>query len=177
MLAMTRPSFFMPVHGEAVHLRAHADLAEKVGVPHKNIFIVDNGDTLEMRDGKVKRGQPVESGVVYVDGLRIGDTDPVVLRDRQKLANDGMVTVVVTISPKHGRIEGVQFSSRGVSFSLDDEFMLDANESILRTIEKGTFNFTSGTDAIRKAVRDSLSSFLWNRTHTRPMIIPVVMEV
>ena len=177
MLAMTRPTYFMPVHGEAVHLRAHAELAEKVGIPHKNIFLLDNGDTLEVRDGKARLGKPVESGVVYVDGLRIGDTDPVVLRDRQKLANDGMVTAVVTVSPKHSRIEGVQFSARGVSFAVDDEFMLDANEAILRTIEKGSFNFTTGTDAIRKAVRDSLSNFLWNRAHTRPMIIPVVMEV
>ncbi len=177
MLAMTRPTYFMPVHGEAVHLRAHAELAEKMGIPSKNVFILDNGDTLEMREGKVKVGKPVESGVVYVDGLRIGDTDPVVLRDRQKLANDGMVTVVATISPKHSCIEGIQFSARGVSFTIDDEFLVDANEAILRTIEKGSFNFTSGTDAIRKAVRDSLSNFLWNRAHTRPMIIPVVMEV
>lgn len=177
MLAMTHPSYFMPVHGEAVHLRAHADLGEKVGIPRDRIFVLDNGDTLEMRDGQVKVGAPVESGVVYVDGLRIADADPVVLRDRQKLANDGLVTVVVTVSPKHGRVEGIEFSSRGVSFSTDDEFTVDANEAILRTIEKGSFNFTTGTDAVRKAVRDSLTNFLWNRTHSRPMIIPVVMEV
>ena len=89
MLAMARPTYFMPVHGEAVHLRAHAKLGEKMGIPRDNIFVIDNGDSLEMRAGKVKRGRAVESGVVYVDGLRIGDTDPIVLRDRQKLANDG----------------------------------------------------------------------------------------
>ena len=178
MLAMARPTYFMPVHGEAVHLRAHAKLGEKMGVPRDRIFILDNGDSLEMRDGKVKRGRSVESGVVYVDGLRIGDTDPIVLRDRQKLANDGMVTVVATMSTKRKKIEAIELSGRGVSFTIDDEFSSDASDSILKMIDKGSFNFTSsGTDALRKAVRDSLSSFIWNRTHTRPMIIPVVMEV
>lgn len=178
MLAMARPTYFMPVHGEAVHLRAHAKLGEKMGIPRDNIFVIDNGDSLEMRAGKVKRGRAVESGVVYVDGLRIGDTDPIVLRDRQKLANDGMVTVVATMSTKHKKIEAIEVSGRGVSFTIDDEFTSDASDSIMKMIEKGSFNFTSsGTDALRKAVRDSLSNFIWNRTHTRPMIIPVVMEV
>lgn len=178
MLAMARPTYFMPVHGEAVHLRAHAKLGEKMGIPRDNIFVIDNGDSLEMRAGKVKRGRAVESGVVYVDGLRIGDTDPIVLRDRQKLANDGMVTVVATMSTKRKIIEAIEVSGRGVSFTIDDEFTSDASDSIMKMIEKGSFNFTSsGTDALRKAVRDSLSNFIWNRTHTRPMIIPVVMEV
>ncbi|WP_415962803.1 ribonuclease J [Collinsella tanakaei] len=178
MLAMARPTYFMPVHGEAVHLRAHAKLGEKMGIPRDNIFVIDNGDSLEMRAGKVKRGRAVESGVVYVDGLRIGDTNPIVLRDRQKLANDGMVTVVATMSTKRKKIEAIEVSGRGVSFTIDDEFTSDASDSIMKMIEKGSFNFTSsGTDALRKAVRDSLSNFIWNRTHTRPMIIPVVMEV
>ena len=178
MLAMARPSYFMPVHGEAVHLRAHAALGRKMGIPADHIFILDNGDTLEMRGGVVKLGTPVESGVVYVDGLRIGDTDPIVLRDRQKLANDGMVTAVAIVSLKRKKIDAVEFSSRGVSFTIDDEFAHDAQEAIIKVIEKGKFNFTSsGTDALRKAVRDSVSNFIWNRTKTRPMIIPVVMEV
>ena len=178
MLAMARPTYFMPVHGEAVHLRAHAKLGEKMGIPRDNIFVIDNGDSLEMRAGKVKRGRAVESGVVYVDGLRIGDTDPIVLRDRQKLANDGMVTAVAIVSLKHKKIEAIEFSGRGVSFAIDDQFSEDASAAIMKTIEKGKFSFTSsGSDAIRKAVRDSLSNFIWSRTRTRPMIIPVVMEV
>ena len=178
MLAMCKPTYFMPVHGEAVHLRAHAELARKMGLADDHIFILDNGDTLEMRGGVVKRGVPVESGIVYVDGLRIGDTDPIVLRDRQKLANDGMVTAVAIVSLKHKKIEAIEFSGRGVSFAIDEEFSDDASAAILKTIEKGKFSFTSsGTDALRKAVRDSLSNFIWSRTRTRPMIIPVVMEV
>lgn len=178
LMAMAKPTYFMPVHGEAVHLRAHAQLARKMGIKDDHIFILDNGDTLEMRGGIVKRGTPVESGVVYVDGLRIGDTDPIVLRDRQKLANDGMVTAVAIVSLKHKKIEVIEFSGRGVSFAIDDQFSEDASASIMKTIEKGKFSFTSsGSDAIRKAVRDSLSNFIWSRTRTRPMIIPVVMEV
>lgn len=178
LMAMAKPTYFMPVHGEAVHLRAHAQLARKMGLKDDHIFILDNGDTLEMRGGIVKRGTPVESGVVYVDGLRIGDTDPIVLRDRQKLANDGMVTAVAIVSLKHKKIEAIEFSGRGVSFAIDDHFSEDASASIMKTIEKGKFSFTSsGSDAIRKAVRDSLSNFIWSRTRTRPMIIPVVMEV
>ena len=178
MLGMAKPTYFMPVHGEAVHLRAHAQLAQKMCIPDDRIFIMDNGDSLEMRDGKVKRGRAVESGVVYVDGLRIGDTDPIVLRDRQKLANDGMVTIVATMSTKRKRIEGIELSARGVSFTIDDEFTRDVTDTIMKMVEKGSFNFTSsGTEALRKAVRDSLSNFIWNRTKTRPMIIPVVMEV
>lgn len=178
LMAMAKPTYFMPVHGEAVHLRAHAQLARKMGIKDDHIFILDNGDTLEMRGGIVKRGTPVESGVVYVDGLRIGDTDPIVLRDRQKLANDGMVTAVAIVSLKYKKIEAIEFSGRGVSFAIDDQFSEDASASIMKTIEKGKFSFTSsGSDAIRKAVRDSLSNFIWSRTRTRPMIIPVVMEV
>lgn len=178
LMAMAKPTYFMPVHGEAVHLRAHTQLARKMGIKDDHIFILDNGDTLEMRGGIVKRGTPVESGVVYVDGLRIGDTDPIVLRDRQKLANDGMVTAVAIVSLKHKKIEAIEFSGRGVSFAIDDQFSEDASASIMKTIEKGKFSFTSsGSDAIRKAVRDSLSNFIWSRTRTRPMIIPVVMEV
>ena len=178
LMAMAKPTYFMPVHGEAVHLRAHAQLACKMGLKEDHIFILDNGDTLEMRGGIVRRGTPVESGVVYVDGLRIGDTDPIVLRDRQKLANDGMVTAVAIVSIKHKKIEAIEFSGRGVSFAIDDQFSEDASASIMKTIEKGKFSFTSsGSDAIRKALRDSLSNFIWSRTRTRPMIIPVVMEV
>ena len=148
MLAMAKPTYFMPVHGEAVHLRAHAKLARQMGMAEDHIFVLDNGESLEVRGGIVKVGEPVESGVVYVDGLRIGDTDPIVLRDRQKLANDGMVTVVATMSPKRKRIEAIEFSGRGVSFIIDDAFSDDASASIMKSIEKGKFNYTSsGTDA------------------------------
>jgi ribonuclease J len=177
MLAMTRPTYFMPVHGEAVHLRAHAALAYSMGIPKDHVFVLDNGDTLEMTDGKVRIGQPVDSGIVYVDGLRIGDTDPVVLRDRQKLASDGIVTCVVTLSSRKHKVDEIEFSSRGVSFANDEELISAAQDAIRKSIDGDGLSSGSGTDVIRKQVRNSLSNFLWNKTHTRPMVIPVVMEV
>ena len=176
MLAMVKPSYFMPVHGEAIHLRAHAKLAQEVGIPRERVFIVDNGDTLEMRNHRVRIGEPVDSGVVYVDGLSVTDADPVVLRDRQKLSKDGIVTCVVTVSHRTRKPRDIEIYSRGVSFANDEELNRDAQEIVRASIEK---NATAdvGVDQLRRGVRNGLSNFLWNRTHTRPMVIPVVMEV
>lgn len=176
MLAMTNPTYFMPVHGEAVHLRAHAKLAQEMGMKEDHIFVVDNGDTLEMRGGKVRRGEPVESGIVYVDGLRIGDTEPAVLRDRQKLARDGIVTCVVTVSSMARKVGEIDISCRGVSFANDDALISDASDAVKEAIANVSGSGVSA-DSLRKTVRNCLSNFLWGQTHTRPMIIPVVMEV
>lgn len=176
MLAMTNPTYFMPVHGEAVHLRAHAKLAQDMGMKEDHIFVVDNGDTLEMRGGKVRRGEPVESGIVYVDGLRIGDTEPAVLRDRQKLARDGIVTCVVTVSSRARKVGEIDISCRGVSFANDDALISDASDAVKEAIANVSGSGVSA-DSLRKTVRNCLSNFLWGQTHTRPMIIPVVMEV
>lgn len=176
MLAMTNPTYFMPVHGEAVHLRAHAKLAQEMGMKEDHIFVVDNGDTLEMRSGKVRRGEPVESGIVYVDGLRIGDTEPAVLRDRQKLARDGIVTCVVTVSSRARKVGEIDISCRGVSFANDDALISDASDAVKEAIANVSGSGVSA-DSLRKTVRNCLSNFLWGQTHTRPMIIPVVMEV
>lgn len=175
MLAMAKPAYFAPVHGEAVHLRAHAGLAREMGMPEDRIFLLDNGDTLEMRDGKVTLGQPVDSGVVYVDGLSVTDANPVVLRDRQKLSQDGIVTCVVTVHSRTHKCGDVEISGRGVSF-LEDEELLDDAVSLVRDQVNRNAREVS-TDSLRKNVRNGLSNFLWNRTHTRPMVIPVVMEV
>ena len=176
MLGMTNPRYFMPVHGEAVHLRANARLGEAMGIPRDHIFIVDNGDSLQMRDGKVSVGPSVDSGIIYVDGLRIGDTDPVVLRDRQKLAQDGIVTCVVTLRSRSHKVADVDVSSRGVSFASDDELLAGIEDLCRSTIDR-TNPGSPSVDVLRKAVRNALTNFLWSKTHTRPMIIPVVMEV
>ena len=176
MLTMAKPTYFMPVHGEAIHLRAHAKLAQQIGIPRDHVFVVDNGDTLEMRNHRVSIGDPVDSGVVYVDGLSVTDADPVVLRDRQKLSKDGIVTCVVTVSHRTHKPRDIEIYSRGVSFSNDEELNRDAQEVVRTRIEKNAAADV-GVDQLRKGVRNGLSNFLWNRTHTRPMVIPVVMEV
>lgn len=176
MLAMARPSYFMPVHGEALHLRAHAALAAQMGMDKERIFVVENGDTLEMRGHKVQLGRPVESGVVYVDGLSVTDADPVVLRDRQKLSQDGIVTCVVTVSHRSRKARDIEIYSRGVSFANDDGLNMDAQDVVRARIDRNS-DADVGMEQLRRGVRNGLSNFLWNRTHTRPMVIPVVMEV
>ena len=177
MMALTKPRHVMPVHGEAMHLRAHAELAEKMGIPRENIFVADNGDTLEMRGGKVKIGAPVEAGVIYVDGLRIGDTNQMVLRDRKKLSEDGIVTAVVTLSKETGVFIDAQVVARGVSFDLSDaDTINDVSDRLRRSLAKhaGT---PRNNEADAKLVRDVLASYLWESQHCRPMIVPFVMEV
>ena len=176
MLAMTRPSFFMPVHGEAVHLRAHAKLALSMGMPEDHVFVADNGDTLEMRAGKVRRAEPVDSGVVYVDGIQVGDTEPAVLRDRQRLSKDGIVTCVVSIRRRDGSVPAVDISGRGVSFANDGELISGAQDVVRSALVSADVKGGS-LDVLRKAARNSLSNLLWGKTHTRPLVIPVVLEV
>ena len=177
MLAMVKPRNFMPVHGEACHLRAHAELAVKMGVPEKNIFVLDNGDTLEMRHGKVRRGRAVESGVVYVDGGNVTDANPVVIRDRQKLAQDGVVSVTVAISGKRKNVSAVEVTCRGISFGSDEELMEEARATVRAQADKLANSDGASIDSLRRNVRNSVSNLFWNRTHTRPMVIPVVLEV
>ena len=177
MLAMAKPRYFMPVHGEAQHLRAHAELAQQMGVSASHIFVLDNGDSLELVKHKVRRGRAVESGVVYVDGGTVTEANPVVLRDRQKLAQDGVVTCTVIISKRRGAVEAVEVSSRGVATSTDDLLLGEAQELVRAHVTKLTGSGSVNIDALRRGVRNALSNQLWNRTHTRPMIIPVVMEV
>lgn len=177
MLAMVKPRNFMPVHGEACHLRAHAELAVKMGVPEKNIFVLDNGDTLEMRHGKVRRGRAVESGVVYVDGGNVTDANPVVIRDRQKLAQDGVVSVTVAISGKRKNASAVEVTCRGISFGSDEELMEEARATVRAQADKLANSDGASIDSLRRNVRNSVSNLFWNKTHTRPMVIPVVLEV
>lgn len=177
MLSMAKPRYFMPVHGEAQHLRAHAQLALDLGMSEKNIFILDNGDSLEMVNHKVRRGRAVESGVVYVDGGTVTEADPVVLRDRQKLAQDGVVTCAIALTGKKGTVKAVEINARGVSFASDPDVVEEAQRIVRQQVEKLTNSDGVNIDAVRRNVRNQISNLLWSRTHTRPMVIPVVLEV
>lgn len=178
MLAMARPRFFMPVHGEAQHLRAHAELGVQMGVPRSNVFVLDNGDSLEMVRHKVRRGRGVESGVVYVDGGTVTEADPVVLRDRQKLGADGVITATVVVAKRGRSVSAVEVLGRGLSSSAERLLQDEARDVVVSQMGKllGSGDVAS-VDALRRGVRNALSNLLWNRTRTRPMIIPVVMEV
>ena len=178
MIAMTKPTFIMPIHGEAMHLRAHALLGEKMGIPKANIFILDNGGSLEMRSGKVRVGESVESGIVYVDGLHVGDGDPNVLRDRKRIAQDGTVTCVAAVSfGKKPQVESITFESRGVSDPEGALLGADAERQVASTLANKLADGMRDTDALEKAMRNSLSNYLWKGTRTRPVVVPIVVEV
>lgn len=179
MLNLVQPRFFVPVHGETRHLVAHAALAREVGIPEKNVFVLDNGDCLEIDKGGARVTKSVEHGVVYVDGLGVGDVDQVVLRDRQVLAKDGIITVVVTIDSQTGRlVTDPDLITRGLSLGPEGDALIgEAQARIKQRLAKTHKDGATDQAVVRKAVHNSLSQLLWDRTRSRPMIIPIVVEV
>ncbi|MDR2586693.1 MAG: ribonuclease J [Coriobacteriales bacterium] len=178
MLALAQPDHFMPVHGEAMHLRAHAKLAESVGIPARNVFILESGDTLLLDETGVSRGEPVESGIVYVDGLSVGDISAVVLKDRQTLANDGIVTVVCMMRRRDSSPVGKpEVIMRGVSGGDDSEIIGDLVNLAERTVARFAHEHRSNPSSLKRALREEISGLLWERAHRRPMIIPLIMDV
>ncbi|MDR3136886.1 MAG: ribonuclease J [Coriobacteriales bacterium] len=178
VLTMAKPRYFMPVHGESLHLRAHARLAEKVGLPSQNIFVLESGDTLLLDANSARRGEPVESGIIYVDGLSVGDVSSVVLKDRQTLASDGIVTVVAMIQRRDSRASGQpEVIMRGVSGGEDPELVAAAVRVVERTVTSFAHEHRNNPNRLKRALRESLSRFLWERVRRRPMIIPIIMDV
>jgi ribonuclease J len=179
MLNLVQPTYFVPIHGEARHLAAHAQLAESVGMYSEDVFVLDNGDCLELGPDGARVSESVEHGVVYVDGLGVGDVGNVVLRDRQLLAQDGIATIVIAIDGQTGRPIGQpELVTRGIVFGAEGEQLLaEATARVAKTLAKTAKEGATDQAVIKNAVRESLSGLLWERTRRRPMIIPVVMEV
>lgn len=180
MLNLTRPTYMLPIHGEARHLHAHAALAKDCGIPESNTFVIENGDCLEIdEDGRARVSERVESGVVYVDGLRVGDVGQFVLRDRQLLSQDGIATVVVALDSKTGKAVGEpELVTRGVLFGVESEGILDeARARVAKTLARTGKEGVTDHQVVKNAIRESLGQLLWERLGTRPMIIPVVIEV
>ncbi len=179
MLNLSQPRYFLPIHGETRHLKAHARLAESTGVAHENVFVLDNGDCLEIDEDGARIAERVESGVVYVDGLSVGEVGQVVLRDRQLLARDGIATVVIAIDAQTGKVMGEpELVMRGIVVGPDEEALLEESRARLaKTLAKTSGEGATDHQVIKNAVRESLSQLLWERSRLRPMIIAVVMEV
>lgn len=179
MLNLMKPKYFIPIHGEYRMLRAHAQLAELVGVRPENIFICDNGDTVEISGGKARYGPKVQTGKVLIDGLGVGDVGNIVLRDRKLLSQDGILVVVVTLSKANGTIlSGPDIISRGFVYVRESEQLLEeANQVVNQTMEKCMKEQVSEWASLKTSIRDSLSKFLFERTRRRPMILPIIMEV
>ncbi|MBE6470103.1 MAG: ribonuclease J [Coriobacteriaceae bacterium] len=175
VLSIARPRAFVPVHGEAIHLRAHAKLGELTGVPAENIFIMENGDTLELSAKGVRLGEQVQNGIVLVDGLRVGDTSQDVLDERSSLAAQGFATVACAIDRLQNRIIGnVLVEMHGITSDAD---LVSEAQSRVRRALQDALDAGSATKEIKKACRNALLKVLWEEIKQRPMVIVNVLDV
>ena len=179
LLTIVRPRYFTPVHGEFRHLSLHKKIAMEVGIEESAINIVEDGDVLELIDGKVTRGGSVPAGMVLVDGLGVGDVGPVVLRDRRVLAGDGILVCVVTIDSHNGEVlAGPDLISRGFVFEEHSRDLLDeAADRVADALETLEGDQMTDWGVIKKTCRRALGEFVWQSTRRRPMLLPVVIEV
>ncbi|GAB6932203.1 ribonuclease J [Calditerricola satsumensis] len=179
MLNLIKPKYFIPIHGEYRMLRMHAKLAEQVGIPPENIFVLDNGDTVEIAGGKARYGPKIPAGNVLIDGLGVGDVGNIVLRDRKVLSQDGILVVVVTLSKQDGKIlSGPDIISRGFVYVRESEKLFEeANRIVTQTLTKCIEANIQDWSTLKNNVRDALGRYLYDMTRRRPMILPIIMEV
>ena len=177
VLSIVQPKAFMPVHGESTHLRAHAKLAEATGVPPENIFICENGESLELSSKGVRRGEVVQSGIVYVDGLSVGDTSQDILDERCALGEQGFACVAAAVSTKRHEVLGdVQVEMRGITGG-DDGYLSREAESAMKSSLRKALGKGANIKEAKKSARDALLSLLWERTKQRPMVIVNLIDV
>lgn len=176
---LTQPKYAIPVHGEYKHLKAHAKLAEQLGMDKENIFILKSGDVLALGEDSAEVVGEVPVGAILVDGLGVGDVGNVVLRDRQRLAEDGIVIVVAVMdSYTNTLVSGPDIVSRGFTYTKDNEdLMEEANAIAYEAMEKMQEKGITDWGKIKGNLRDSLNEFFWKTTKRRPMILPILMEV
>ena len=179
IIALAKPKFFIPVHGEYRQLRAHAETAKEMGIPAENIFILENGKTLEVNKNEAKITTSVPSGKILVDGLGVGDVGNIVLRDRQHLSQDGLIVIVMTMDGSTGEIvSGPDVVSRGFVYVRESETLMDDVKSVIRQ-EVRTFEEEGIRDwsTIKSTLKDDLRDYIFQRTKRNPMILPIIMEV
>ena len=177
VLSIVQPRCFMPVHGESAHLRAHAQLAEDVGVPAENVFICENGESLELGADGVKRGEVVQSGVVFVDGLSVGDTSQDVLDERIVLGAQGFAALAVAVDFKNRRIVGTpSIEMHGITGG-DDALVAEEVQQVVESALEKQVAKGANPQELKKAGRDAMLSLLWERTKQRPMAVASIIEV
>lgn len=179
MLNLVNPKYFIPVHGEQMHLYKHASLAKSMGIPKENILITSNGNSIELSKNSMRISETVQAGRVLVDGLGVGDVGSIVLRDRKHLAEDGIIIVVMTFDGVTKEVvAGPDVISRGFVYVRESEkLMEDATEAACNAIEQCYVNGMHDWNAIKGKVRDSVSKFLYEKTRRSPMILPIIMEI
>lgn len=178
MLNLMQPKYFIPIQGEYRMLMAHSKLAQEVGIEKKRIFIADKGDIVEYNNNKMRMSGRVQAGNVLIDGIGVGDVGNIVLRDRKLLSQDGIFTVVITLNRKQKRIAaGPEIVSRGFVYVRESEELLaEAKKLVHKIVEKHVSKKSFEWTGIKQEIRDTLSSFLFQQTKRRPMIIPIIME-
>ncbi len=179
MLALVRPKYFIPVHGEYRHLRAHSETAKLMGVNPKNIFLMTNGRVMEMDENHARLAGTVPFGKVMVDGLGVGDVGNIVLRDRQHLSQDGLIIVVLTMEAATGEVvAGPDIISRGFVYVRESENLMDDVKVVIKKeVNKCVQNNITDWSTIKSAIRDSLREYIYKTTKRNPMILPIFMEV
>ncbi|MDO8672037.1 MAG: ribonuclease J, partial [Dehalococcoidia bacterium] len=178
MLTLVRPKFFVPIHGEYRHLVHHVKLAQAVGVPKENAFVLENGSVLELSADSAKVVGKVPAGYVYVDGLGVGDIGQVVLRDRQALAQEGVVVVIVAIDKQTGKlVSRPDIVSRGFVFMKESEELIEQAKDVVTAALSHKDDHLAEWGFVASKVKDALSRFLYEQTKRRPMILPVSVEV
>ncbi len=179
MLNLLKPKYFIPVHGEYRHLIHHKKVAAKVGIPENNVFVSENGQILEFSHNSGRVAGTVTAGRVLVDGLGVGDVGSIVLRDRKLLSQDGILIVVLGISRATGEIvSGPEIYSRGFVYVRESENLLEeARVHVTRSLEKCSNGKKQEWSVLKNAVRDSLSRYVWEKMHRRPMILPIIMDI
>ena len=179
MQALTKPKYFIPVHGEQKHLRKHAGLAMAMGIPEENIFIGHIGSVLEIQEDGIKQLADAPAGSVLVDGLGVGDVGSIVLRDRKHLAEDGIIVAVCTIEGDTGHVAaGPDIVSRGFVYVRESEALMDeARKVVYNTLEDCAKHRVRDWSALKQNVKDELSRFLYRKTQRSPMVLPIIMEV
>ena len=179
MLNFMRPKYLMPIQGEYRLLDQHALLAEEVGIPRENVFIVNKGDVLSLKDGEFYLGDHVEVGNTMIDGTGIGDIGNIVLRDRRILSEDGIFVVVATIDRKNKKIvTRPQITSRGFVFvKANRELMKQSADLVEKVIQEDLDQKEFDWSHLKQDVRDKLNRFLFNQTKRHPVILPVIMEI
>jgi ribonuclease J len=183
MIALTKPKYFMPIHGEHHMIVTHADLAKGMGVPESNIFTLDNGQILEInsaKEAKIVEDPKVTTGYVFIDGLGIGDVGEVVIRDRQVMAQDGMFVVIITLNRRDGKlINQPDIISRGFIYMKgNDDLIREVKHEVRKLVEsKGKEKLEPNWAYLRNIIRDEIGEYLYQKTERRPMILPVIIEV
>lgn len=176
---LVKPKYFMPVHGEYRHLKHHSDLALKLGMDKSNVFTLETGQVLEISQDKAIATEKVHTGVVFVDGIGVGDVGNIVLRDRRDLARDGMVTIVVAINKEtYSIVSGPDIITRGFIYARESEGLIKKIKDVAKEeIEICLENNIIEWQVLKSGVRKSVEQLLYHKTKRRPSVFPIIMEV